>query len=251
MEKKLLILVVLLSSTIIPSTPLTMAQPAFQPLGHIYVYDVQSDGNVKCTWKTDIKPLQSNIIYPFTFRGGSISGAMAMDSLGQELDIDATEQNGQTTLNLYLTGYPLNQPYSFNFTFTWSGLLTRKSDKHTLFTSVNIGETQATKIVVILPKGAKLGTSTLWRGNITEVFDRQLISERDALVWQVADTGNETEIFFIVNFKFYSGLLWIQDNIYLIIATIVIVIIAAILLGYRKPARRLISKALRRVSDKV
>ena len=250
MKRIALILVIFLFLTAILSTPSTKAQQAFEPLGHTYIYDVGGDGNVRCTWETTIIPLQPSILYSYTSRGGGISDAKAIDSLGQELDVNVEEQDGQRTAQLFLTGYELNEAYTFNFSFTWSGLLTRKDDRHTLFTSVNVGDPQPARIIVILPKDAKLGTSTISRGNITEVFERELILGRDALVWQVANTGNETQILFTVNFKYYSTLLWIQDNLSIIIAAIVIVIIGALLLGYWKRWRRLISKGLKSLSER-
>jgi uncharacterized protein YpmB len=248
-----LILVIFLSLTAMLSTPSTKAQSAFEPLGHTYIYDVGGDGNVRCTWETTILPLQPNILYSYTSRGGDISDVKAIDSLGQELDVDVEEQNGQRTAQLLLTGYILNEAYAFNFSFTWSGLLTRKNDRHTLFTSVNVGDPQPAKIIVILPKDAKLGTSTISRGNISEVFEKELILGRDALVWQVANTGNETQILFNVRFKYYSTLLQIQDNLSMIVAVIVIVIVGALLLGYRKRWGHFTArarKALRSVSER-
>jgi hypothetical protein len=230
------------------STPLTKAQSAFEPIGHAYIYDIGSDGNVRCTWETTIIPLQPSIVYSYTFRGGNIGDVKGIDSLGQELDVNVEEQDGQRSAQLFLTGYKLNETYTFNFSFSWSGLLTRKDDRHTLFTSVNVGDPQQAKIIVILPKDATLGTSTITRGNITEAFEKELIYERDALVWHVADTGNETQILFTMNYKYYSILLWIQDNLLIIIASTVIVIIGALLLGYWKRWRQLISKASKYLS---
>lgn len=238
-------LVIFLFLTAILSTPLTKAQQAFEPLGHTYIYDVGGDGNVKCTWETTIIPLQPSILYSYTSRGGGISDATAVDSLGQELDVNVEEQDGQRTAHLFLTGYELNEAYTFNFSFTWSGLLTRKNDGHTLFTSVNVGDPQPAKITVILPKDSKLGSSTISRGTITDVFEKELILGRYVLVWQVANTGNETQILFTVNFKYYSTFLWIQDNLYIIIAAIVIVVAGALLLGYGKRWWPLISKAFK------
>jgi len=219
-------------------------------MGHTYIYDVGGDGNVKCTWETTIIPLQSSILYSYTFRGGAISDVNAIDSLGQELDVDLEELDGQRTASLFLIGYEQNEAYSFNFSFAWRGLLTRKGDRHTLFTSVNVGDPQSAKVIVILPKDAKLGASTISRGNITEVFEKELILGRDTLVWQVANTGNETAILFTVNFKHYSALLWIQDNLFMITAVIVIVVIGAFLLGYWKRRWRSISKALKYLSER-
>jgi len=245
-----IVLILVISLTAVLATPLTEAQQAFEPLGHTYIYDVGGDGNVKCTWETTIIPLQPSILYSYTFRGGAISDVKAIDSLGQELDVDVEELDGQRTANLFLFGYEQNEAYTFNFSFAWSGLLTRKNDRHTLFTSVNVGDPQSAEIIVILPKDAKIGASTISWGNITEVFEKELILERDALVWQVANTGNETAILFTVNFKHYSALLWIQDNLSMIIAVTVIVIIGALLLGYWKRLWPSIAKALKFLSEK-
>lgn len=253
MKRIALILLIFFFLTTIFSIPLTKAQQAFEPLGHTYIYDVRGDGNVKCTWETTIMPVQPGILYSYTFRGGGISDMKAIDSLGQELDVNVEDQEGRRVAQLVLTGYKLNEAYTFNFSFTWSGLLTRKTDRHTLFTSVNVGDPQSAKIVVILPNDATLRNSGISRGNITEVFEKELIFERDALVWQVADTGNETQIVFTVDFKYYSTLLWVQDNLFMIVAVIVIVIVGALLLGYGKRlwrARGRISKALRPLSER-
>jgi len=118
---------------------------------------------------------------------------------------------------------------------------------------VNVGDPQRAKIIVILPKDAQLGTSTISRGNATEVFEKELISGRDALVWRVDNTGNETQILFTVNFKYYGTLLWIQDNLSMIVAAIVIVIVGALLLGYGKRlwrTRGRISKAFKSLSER-
>jgi hypothetical protein len=243
-----LILVVSLAAILAP--PLTQAQQAFEPLGHRYIYDVGGDGNVKCTWETTIIPLQPSILYSFTFRGGTVSDTGAIDSLGQELDVDVEELDGQRTVNLFLFGYEQNEAYTFNFSFAWSGMLTRKGDRHTLFTSVNVGDPQSASIIVILPDEARLGASTISRGNITEFFEKELISGRDALVWQVTNTGNETAIVFSVNFRHYSALLWMQDNLIMIIAVAVIVFIGALLLGYWKRRWSVISKARKFISEK-
>jgi hypothetical protein len=45
--------------------------------------------------------------------------------LGQIIDADVHEENGQRTISLLLAGYPLDEPYQFNLSFDWDGLLTR------------------------------------------------------------------------------------------------------------------------------
>jgi uncharacterized protein YpmB len=250
MKRVTLALITCLFLATLLSTPTARAQQAFVPQGHTYIYDIGGDGNVKCTWETTIIPLQYGILYSYTFRGGEISDVKASDVLGQELDVNVEEQDGQRTAQLFLSGYTLNEVYSFNFSFTWSGLLTRKNDRHTLFTSVNVGDPQQAKILVILPKDAKLSSRSVSWGNVTADFVREMISGRDALVWEVADTGNDTQIFFTVNFKFYSTLFWIQDNLLIIIVVIVIVVVGAILLGYGKRWRPLISRALKSLSER-
>jgi hypothetical protein len=71
---------------------------------------------------------------------------------------------------------------------------------------VDVGEPQSAKIVVIPQKGAKVGVSTISRGNLTEVFERETSADRATLTWQTPDTGNETEIFIRANYRYYNVL---------------------------------------------
>ncbi len=215
-------------------TPSHAQKTAFEPIDHTYIYDINDDGSVRCIWSTTILPKEPNILYTISFRGGETRDYQAVDSMGNEPDLDVNEQGGQRVISLLLSNHKVDQPYQFNLSFTWSGLLTRKDSKHTLYTSVNLGEPQSAKIVVIPPDGAKIGTSAVTKGNLTEPFSKQVISDREALVWQTANSGNETEIFFRANFNYYNVLLSFSDNLHRLIAGASIIIVAALLLGYRR-----------------
>lgn len=229
------------------STVAAQQQPAFEPVDHTYIYDIQEDGSVKCTWSTTILPREPSIFYTFSYRGGETWDYEAFDSMGQEIDVDVMEEAGQRSISLLLIGYEVNTPYQFNVSFFWDGLLTRKTDRYTLYTSVNVGEPQAAKIVVITPKGAKIGTSSLSRGNLTEIFEREVIADRTTLTWQTPNTGNETEIFLRANYRYYNALLSIQDNLIKIVIGAAIVIIAALLLGYRKRLAGVVTEIKKKV----
>ena len=250
MKKAILVLMSVIAVAVtftLISTVAAQQQPAFEPVDHTYIYDIREDGSVKCTWSTTILPREPSIFYTFSFRGGETWDYEAFDSMGQELDVDVMEEAGHRSISLLLIGYEVNKPYQFNVSFFWDGLLTRKTDRHTLYTSVNVGEPQAAKIVVIPPKGAKIGTSSLSRGNLTELFERETIADRTTLTWQTQDTGNETEIFLRANYRYYPALLSLRDNLTKIVIGAAIVIVAALLLGYRKRLAGVISEIKKRV----
>lgn len=220
---------------------------AFEPIDHTYVYDVNGDDSVRCTWSTTILPKEPTIIYTFSFRGGKTTNYQAEDSLGQIIDPDVNEDNGQRTISLLLSGYPTNKPYQFNLSFDWSGLLTRNGDRHTLYTSVNVGDPQAAGIVVIPPQNSRIGTSVVTKGNISEPFQKEMLSNRNALVWHSDNTGNDTEIVFRANFNYYSATMRLADNLTYILIGLAIIIIAALLLGYRKKLPGMASKIKERI----
>jgi hypothetical protein len=215
---------------------------AFDPIDHTYIYDVNDDGSVKCIWSTTILPKEPTILYTFSFRGGETKNYQAEDSLGQMIDPDVNEDNGQRTISLLLAGYPVGEPYQFNLSFDWSGLLTRNGDRHTLYTSVNVGDPQAASVIVIPPQDSRLGTSVVTRGNSSEPFQREVLSNRNALVWHSDNTGNNTEIVFRANFNYYSATMRLMDNLSYILIGLAIVIVAALLLGYRKKLPGMASK---------
>jgi len=207
---------------------------AFDPIDHTYIYDVLDDGSVKCIWSTTILPKEQNILYTVSFRGGETKDYQATDSLGKEVDIDVNEEDSQRLISLILYNQEIGQPYQFNLSFIWSGLAARKESKHTIYTSVDLGEPQSAKIVVIPPKGAKLGASVVMRNNLSEPFRKEMISGREALVWSAQDSGNDTEIPFRANFNYYNLQLSFKDNMPKILTGGLIIIIAALLLGYRR-----------------
>jgi hypothetical protein len=207
---------------------------AWKSVEHDYIYDIQMDGSVRCTWATTIIPKEPTILYTISFRGGETRDYQAEDSLGQVLDADVNEQNGQRTISLFLAGYETGQPYSFNLSFTWSGLLSRKDDRYTLFTSVNVGEPQAAGIVVIPPPGSRPGTSMVTLGNSTVPFGREMASGRDALAWRTENTGNQTEVVFRASFYYSNPWISLKDNLSQILLGLVVVVAAALLLGYRR-----------------
>jgi hypothetical protein len=245
--KKMLVLLPLIAVSLALVSTVAAQQPAFEPVDRTFIYDVQGDGSTKCTWSTTILPRESSILYTFSFRGGETRDFVAFDSRGQELDVDVYEEGGQRTVTLFLAGYEVNKPYLFNVSFFWSGLLTRKTDRYSLFTSVDVGDPQSAKIIVIQPKGAKVGVSTISRGNLTEAFEREVISDRTTLTWQTPNTGNKTEIFIRANYRYYNALLSLQDNLTKIVIGAAIVIVAALLLGYRKRLAGVISEIKKRV----
>jgi hypothetical protein len=219
---------------LITSTPVNAQKIAFLPVDHTYIYDVLDDGSVRCAWSTAIIPLEPSILYTFSFRGGKTKDYQAEDSLGQLLDADVNEAEGQRTISLLLAGYMVNQPYKFNLSFTWNELMQRNGDRNTLYTSVDVGEPQATTIIVMLPEGARIGTSMVTRGNLSEPFQTKTILDRKDLVWQTNNTGNNTEIAFRANFNYYNAQMSLSDNFYKIVLGVAIAVIAALLLGYRK-----------------
>ncbi|HSD58347.1 MAG TPA: hypothetical protein VLB04_09210 [Methanotrichaceae archaeon] len=220
---------------------------AFEPIDHTYIYDVNDDGSVKCTWSTTILPKEPTIIYTYSFRGGETKNYQAEDSLGQMIDPDVNEDNGQRTISLLLAGYPTGKPYQFNLSFDWSGLLTRNGDRHTLYTSVNVGDPQAAGIIVIPPQDSRIGTSVVTKGNSSEPFQREMLSNRNALIWRSDNTGNDTEIVFRANFNYYSATMRLMDNVTYILIGLAIIIIAALLLGYRKKLPGMASKIKERI----
>lgn len=232
MEKKLIffILFIYVAAMIVADAQ----KIAFDPIDHTYIYDVLDDGSVKCIWSTTILPKEPNILYTVSFRGGETKEYQATDSMGNEVDIDVNEEDNQRVVSLLLYNYKIGQPYQFNLSFIWSGLATRKESKHTIYTSVNLGEPQSAKIVVIPPKGAKMGASVVTRNNLSEPFKREMISGREALVWSAQDSGNYTEIPFRANFNYYNLQLSFEDNLPKILTGGLIIIIAALLLGYRR-----------------
>jgi hypothetical protein len=207
---------------------------AWKSVEHDYIYDIQEDGSVRCTWATTIIPEEPTILYTISFRGGETKDYRAEDSLGQFLDADVNEQNGQRTISLFLAGYETGQPYSFNLSFTWNGLLSRTGERNTLFTSVNVGEPQAAEIVVVPPPGSRLGTSMVTLGNATLPFGREMALGRSALAWRTENTGNQTEVVFRASFYYNSPWLSLKDNLYQILLGLVVVVAAALLLGYRR-----------------
>ena len=219
---------------LITSTPIDAEKIAFLPVDHTYIYDVLEDGSVRCAWSTTIIPKEASILYTFSFRGGKTKDYQAEDSLGQLLDADVNEAEGQRTISLLLAGYLVDKPYKFNLNFTWDELMQRNGDRNTLYTSVDVGEPQAATIIVMPPEGARIGTSVVTKGNSSEPFQKETILDRNALVWQTNNTGNNTEISFRANFNYYNAQMSLSDNFYKIVLGVAIAVIAALLLGYRK-----------------
>jgi hypothetical protein len=220
---------------------------AWTALEHDYIYDINSDGSVRCTWATAIIPRDPTILYTISFRGGETKNYQAEDSMGQILDADVNEKEGQRTISLFLSGYKTGEPYSFNLSFTWNGLLSRAGDKYTLFTSVNVGEPQSAKIVVIPPLGSRLGTSMVTRGNATYPFSREVALGRDALLWYTENTGNQTEVVFRASYYYSSPWICMTDNLYQILLGLMAIIVAALLLGYRRRVPSWASRAKERI----
>lgn len=227
---------------LITSMPIDAEKIAFLPVDHTYIYDVLDDGSVRCAWSTTIIPKEASILYTFSFRGGKTKDYQAEDSLGQLLDADVNEAEGQRTISLLLAGYQVDQPYKFNLNFTWNELMQRNGDRNTLYTSVDVGEPQAATIIVMLPEGARIGTSVVTKGNSSEPFQKETILDRNALVWQTNNTGNNTEISFRANFNYYNAWMSLSDNFYKIVLGVAIAVIAALLLGYRKKLPELASR---------
>jgi hypothetical protein len=223
---------------LIISTPIDAEKIAFLPVDHTYIYDVLDDGSVRCSWSTTIIPQEPSILYTFSFRGGKTKDYQAEDSLGQLLDVDVNEAEGQRTISLLLAGYMVDKPYKFNLNFTWDELMQRNGDRNTLYTSVDVGEPQAATIIVRLPEGARIGTSVVTEGNSSEPFRKETILDRNALVWQTNNTGNNTEISFRANFNYYNAQMSLSDNFYKILLGAAFAITAALLLGYRKKLPR-------------
>ena len=222
--------------------PIDAEKIAFLPVDHTYIYDVLDDGSVRCAWSTTIIPKEASILYTFSFRGGKTKDYQAEDSLGQLLDADVNEAEGQRTISLLLAGYLVDQPYKFDLNFTWNDLMQRNGDRNTLYTSVDVGEPQAATIIVMLPEGARIGTSVVTKGNSSEPFQKETILNRNALVWQTNNTGNNTEISFRANFNYYNAWMSLSDNFYKIVLGVAIAVIAALLLGYRKKLPELASR---------
>ena len=219
---------------LITSTPIDAEKIAFLPVDHTYIYDVLDDGSVRCSWSTTIIPQEPSILYTFSFRGGKTKDYQAEDSLGQLLDVDVNEAEGQRTISLLLAGYLVDKPYKFDLNFTWNELMQRNGDRNTLYTSVDVGEPQAATIIVMPPEGARIGTSVVTKGNSSEPFQKETILDRNALVWQTNNTGNNTEISFRANFNYYNAQMSLSDNFYKIVLGAAFAITAALLLGYRK-----------------
>ena len=214
--------------------PIDAEKIAFLPVDHTYIYDVLDDGSVRCAWSTTIIPKEASILYTFSFRGGKTKDYQAEDSLGQLLDADVNEAEGQRTISLLLAGYLVDKPYKFDLNFTWNELMQRNGDRNTLYTSVDVGEPQAATIIVMPPEGARIGTSVVTKGNSSEPFQKETILDRNALVWQTNNTGNNTEISFRANFNYYNARMSLSDNFYKIVLGAAFAITAALLLGYRK-----------------
>lgn len=246
--KKLLIFLIL-SIYVAAMNPADAQNTAFDPIDHTYIYDVLDDGSVKCIWSTTIIPKAQNILYTINFRGGETRDYQATDSLGNELDVNVDEEDGQRVVSVLLYNYEVSQPYQFNLSFIWSGLTTRKESKHTIYTSVDLGEPQSAKIVVIPPTGAKLGLSVVARNNLSEPFKREKISGREALVWSVQNSGNDTEIPFRATFDYYNLQLSLKDNLPKILTGGLIIVIAALLLGYRRRLPGIASKTKELLRD--
>ena len=219
---------------LITSMPIDAEKIAFLPVDHTYIYDVLDDGSVRCSWSTTIIPQEPSILYTFSFRGGKTKDYQAEDSLGQLLDVDVNEAEGQRTISLLLAGYLVDKPYKFDLNFTWNELMQRNGDRNTLYTSVDVGEPQAATIIVMPPEGARIGTSVVTKGNSSEPFQKETILDRNALVWQTNNTGNNTEISFRANFNYYNAQMSLSDNFYKIVLGAAFAITAALLLGYRK-----------------
>jgi hypothetical protein len=219
----------------------------FKPVDHSYIYDINGDGSVRCTWSTTIVPMKPSVLYTFSFRGGETKDYQAEDSLGQAIDVDVNEANGERAISLLLSGFTVGRPYKFNLSFTWNGLLTRIGDRNTLYSSVDVGEPQGASIIVIPPKDAKLGTSVITKGNTTEPFRREIVSDRNALVWNATNTGNDTEVVFRANYNYYTEAMSLSDNMWKIVSGIIIVVVAALLLGYRKRLPQMASKIKDRI----
>ncbi|MGC9445086.1 MAG: hypothetical protein ACP5E9_09215 [Candidatus Methanospirareceae archaeon] len=240
-----LVLVLVLGS--ISSVAAQQQSVGFEPVDHTYIYDINTDGSTQCTWSTTIIPRESSLLYTYTFRGGEASEYAACDSLGQELEVDVSEVGAERTINVLLLGYERNVPYQFNLSFLWTGLLLREGDRHTLYTSVDVGEPQSAKIVVIPPPGATTGLSSVTRGDLTEVFDRSVAADRTVLTWQTPNTGNETEIIIRANYRYYNPTYTLLDNLTKIVIGAAIVVVAALLLGYRKRLSGVFSKLKEKV----
>jgi hypothetical protein len=97
-----------------------------------------------------------------------------------------------------------------------------------------VGEPQGAGIVVIPPQDSRIGTSVITKGNASEPFQREMLNNRNALVWRSDNTGNDTEIIFRANYNYYSASMSLMDNLYKILIALAIIIAAALLLGYRK-----------------
>jgi hypothetical protein len=196
--------------------PAGAQETAFDPIDHTYVYDIQENGSVRCTWSITLLPKEESILYTYAFRGGETQGYEAEDSLGQHLDVDVNEQDsewgGQKTVSLLLSNYTAGEPYQFNLSFTWDGPLSSNGDRQTLYTNVNVGEPQAAGIIVILPQGSEMGISYLIVGNSTQQFQKTAISGRDALLWRTNNTGNDTEIILGADFDYNSDLMKSRNN---------------------------------------
>lgn len=206
---KWIILVIIICTAMVD--PIGAQKTAFAPIDHTYVYDIQENGSIRCTWSTTLLPKEQSILYTYSFRGGETQGYEAVDSLGQRLDVDVNEQDsepgGKRTVSLLLSNYTVGEPYQFNLSFIWDGLLDSNGNRKALYTSVNVDEPQGTGIIIVPPQGSEIGTSYLTVGNSTQLFQKAAICSRDALSWRTNDTGNDTEIVFKVNFDYHSDMM--------------------------------------------
>ncbi len=211
---KRIILIIFICTAMVES--IGAQETAFDPIDHTYVYDIQENGSIRCTWSTTLLPKEQSILYTYAFRGGETQGYEAVDSLGQRLDVDVNEQDsepgGKRTVFLLLSNYTAGEPYQFNLSFIWDGLLDSNGDRKTLYTSVNVDEPQGVGIIVIPPQGSEIGTSYLTVGNSTQLFQKAAICSRDALSWRTNNTGNDTEIVFRINFDYHSDLMASGNN---------------------------------------
>jgi hypothetical protein len=65
-----LVLIPLIFICMVAAGQTTDEKIAFVPVDHTYIYDVNDDGSVRCTWSTTIIPKEPTILYTYSFRGG-------------------------------------------------------------------------------------------------------------------------------------------------------------------------------------
>lgn len=231
-------------------SPIFAQDMNFEAKEYNYTYDIQNDESTKCTWSPSIVPLKTSFFYSYNFNGGATQDYEINDSLNQIIQPDVMDQNGQRTVTILLAGFRTGDPYRFNFSFAWDGLIERNGVRHTLYTSVDTGVPQAAKLTVLLPEGAKLGPSMVTTNGMTEPFKNQFVRGRYVLTWETAFTGNDTVIPFRVNYNYYDSRLYLIDNLPYILLSVLILILGALLLGYRKRLPGMRSK-LKELSSKI